>query len=90
MSDIDAGVCRAPDKTDETAPALPRFARLPINRCNLPAAILGGLTYQRHPTPLTIRWRRSRPSTRLTLSSRWYVNGCCARTHISSSLIRSR
>ena len=54
MSDIDAGVCRAPDKTDETAPALPRFARLPINRCNLPAAILGGLTYQRHPTPLTI------------------------------------
>lgn len=54
MSDIDAGVCRAPDKTEETAPALPRFARLPINRCNLPAAILGGLTYQRHPTPLTI------------------------------------
>ena len=37
-----------------TAPTLPADARLPINRCNLPAVILGGLTYQRHPTPLTI------------------------------------
>ena len=35
-------------------PTLPRLARLPINRCNLPADILGGLTYQRHPTPLQI------------------------------------
>jgi NAD+---dinitrogen-reductase ADP-D-ribosyltransferase len=26
--------------------------RLPINRCNLPADILGSLTYQRHPVPL--------------------------------------
>jgi NAD+--dinitrogen-reductase ADP-D-ribosyltransferase len=33
---------------------LPRAARLPINRCNLPAVILGGLTYQRHPVPLEI------------------------------------
>jgi NAD+--dinitrogen-reductase ADP-D-ribosyltransferase len=27
---------------------------LPINRCNLPAAILGSLTYQRHPVPLEL------------------------------------
>ena len=42
--------CRANDKT----PALPREARLPINRCNLPAAILGSPTYQNHPTPLLL------------------------------------
>ncbi|MBK8387422.1 MAG: NAD(+)--dinitrogen-reductase ADP-D-ribosyltransferase [Candidatus Accumulibacter sp.] len=55
MSDISANVCRAPDKGEgDGAPTLPRLARLPINRCNLPAAILGGLTYQRHPTPLQI------------------------------------
>ncbi len=35
-------------------PSLPRSARLPINRCNLPAVILGSLTYQRHPVPLEI------------------------------------
>ena len=34
--------------------SLPRGARLPINRCNLPAAILGSLTYQRHPVPLSL------------------------------------
>jgi NAD+--dinitrogen-reductase ADP-D-ribosyltransferase len=28
------------------ASVLPRYARLPINRCNLPAVILGGLTFQ--------------------------------------------
>jgi len=34
--------------------SLPTTARLPINRCNLPAVILGGLTFQRHPAPLVI------------------------------------
>ena len=34
--------------------SLPREARLPINRCNLPAVVLGGLTYQSHPSPLLI------------------------------------
>jgi NAD+--dinitrogen-reductase ADP-D-ribosyltransferase len=34
--------------------SLPRQARLPINRCNLPAVILGGLTYQSHPVPLEL------------------------------------
>jgi len=34
--------------------ALPREACLPINHCNLPAAVLGSLTYQRHPTPLLL------------------------------------
>jgi NAD+---dinitrogen-reductase ADP-D-ribosyltransferase len=33
---------------------LPPFARLPINRCNLPPVILGGLTFQRHPAPLAL------------------------------------
>ncbi|AXS79732.1 NAD(+)--dinitrogen-reductase ADP-D-ribosyltransferase [Dechloromonas sp. HYN0024] len=33
---------------------LPRDARLPINRCNLPAVVLGGLTYQHYPSPLLI------------------------------------
>ncbi len=33
---------------------LPRSVRLPINRCNLPAAILGSLTYQQHPVALRL------------------------------------
>lgn len=33
---------------------LPRYAQLPLNRCNLPAAILGSLTYQKHPVPLLL------------------------------------
>lgn len=48
MCDKSAPDCRADDKT----PMLPRAARLPINRCNLPAVILGSPTYQRQPTPL--------------------------------------
>jgi NAD+--dinitrogen-reductase ADP-D-ribosyltransferase len=36
------------------APTLPRSARLLINRCNLPAWILGSLAFQRHPVPLAI------------------------------------
>jgi NAD+--dinitrogen-reductase ADP-D-ribosyltransferase len=35
-------------------PHLPHAVRLPINRCNLPAAILGSLTFQRHPAPLKL------------------------------------
>ncbi len=35
-------------------PRLPREAHLPINRCNLPAVILGSLTYQKHPVPLQL------------------------------------
>jgi NAD+--dinitrogen-reductase ADP-D-ribosyltransferase len=34
--------------------SLPVSARLPINRCNLPASILGSLSYQRHPVPLKL------------------------------------
>ncbi|MFA6971895.1 MAG: NAD(+)--dinitrogen-reductase ADP-D-ribosyltransferase [Gallionella sp.] len=33
---------------------MPRNARLPINRCNLPGDILGSLTYQQHPVPLLL------------------------------------
>ena len=35
-------------------PSLPRAARLPINRCNLPADILGSLTFQQHPATLKL------------------------------------
>jgi NAD+--dinitrogen-reductase ADP-D-ribosyltransferase len=45
----------AQDATPAVArPSLPVSARLPLNRCNLPAVILGSLTYQRHPVPLEI------------------------------------
>jgi len=36
------------------APTLPATARLSINRCNLPAVILGGLTFQANPVALEI------------------------------------
>jgi len=39
--------------TDQSR-TLPRSACLPINRCSLPAVILGSLTFQQHPTRLTI------------------------------------
>jgi NAD+---dinitrogen-reductase ADP-D-ribosyltransferase len=32
--------------------SLPAYARLPINRCNLPAVILGSLTFQEHPVEI--------------------------------------
>nr|MBL8410159.1 NAD(+)--dinitrogen-reductase ADP-D-ribosyltransferase [Dechloromonas sp.] len=55
-SDNSPTSCRGDDNVssaNETNHAsLPRDARLPINRCNLPAVVLGGLTYQRHPSPL--------------------------------------
>ncbi|PKO84827.1 MAG: NAD(+)--dinitrogen-reductase ADP-D-ribosyltransferase [Betaproteobacteria bacterium HGW-Betaproteobacteria-11] len=53
MCDIDGALCRAPDK-ENLPPPLPRHARLPINRCNLPATILGGLTFQRSPAALAL------------------------------------
>lgn len=48
-SDKSPTLCRGDDKA-----TLPRGARLPINRCNLPAVVLGSLTYQRHPAPLVL------------------------------------
>jgi len=51
--DNSLSACRAADNP-AGLPFLPREARLPINRCNLPAQILGGVTFQRHPTPLEI------------------------------------
>ena len=44
-------ICRGADNDSAT---LPRYARLPINRCNVPAVILGSLTFQRFPTPLQL------------------------------------
>ena len=41
------GVTTRPD-------SLPGSARLPINRCNLPASILGSLSFQHHPVPLRL------------------------------------
>jgi NAD+--dinitrogen-reductase ADP-D-ribosyltransferase len=40
--------------TTTQALILPRSARLPINRCNLPADILGGLTFQHSPVALEL------------------------------------
>ena len=48
-SDNGGALCRGADNESAT---LPRYARLPINRCNIPAVILGSLTFQRYPTPL--------------------------------------
>ncbi len=39
---------------NDTTRTLPRNACLPINRVNLPAVILGSLTFQQHPTRLSI------------------------------------
>jgi NAD+--dinitrogen-reductase ADP-D-ribosyltransferase len=36
------------------AATLPTWARLPVNRCNLPPQILGSLTFQQHPADLFI------------------------------------
>lgn len=39
-------------QSNTAAPSLPEQACLPINHCNLPAKILGSLTYQHHPVAL--------------------------------------
>ncbi len=49
VSDKSPTTCRADDKA-----SLPREARLPINRCNLPAVVLGSLTFQQFPASLAI------------------------------------
>jgi NAD+--dinitrogen-reductase ADP-D-ribosyltransferase len=50
----DPAACSIRDNSTDGAPSLPAYARLPINRCNLPAVILGSLTFQRHPAPLVL------------------------------------
>ena len=49
-----AAVTCTVDDNPAVWPALPRTARLPINHCNLPATILGSLSFQRHPVPLVL------------------------------------
>lgn len=44
----------AKDKTATAICSLPTSARLPVNRCNLPAVILGSLNFQHHPRALKI------------------------------------
>lgn len=51
--DKDAAQCKDGDKPRDN-PSLPTWARLSVNRCNLPAVILGSLTYQENPSPLEI------------------------------------
>jgi NAD+--dinitrogen-reductase ADP-D-ribosyltransferase len=51
-SDTAPDPCSNPDNS--AGASLPGYARLPINRCNLPAVILGSLTFQRHPAPLAL------------------------------------
>ncbi|NEV63194.1 NAD(+)--dinitrogen-reductase ADP-D-ribosyltransferase [Thiorhodococcus minor] len=45
---------RQSEQSSQPAPSLPASARLPFNHCNLPAVILGSLTFQEHPVPLEI------------------------------------
>jgi len=48
-------MCKVDNKQNLlNATTLPAFARLPINRCNLPPVIIGSLTFQEHPTRLFI------------------------------------
>lgn len=56
IRDNDPEACRGGDNpaAAEGMASLPREARLPINRCNLPAVVLGSLTFQRHPTALVL------------------------------------
>lgn len=49
--DTATGTCSS---RDNSTPTLPSYARLPINHCNLPAVILGSLTFQQHPTALML------------------------------------
>lgn len=58
-SDNRAALCRGADKADAAlphslTPSLPSWARLSLNRCNLPAVILGSVTFQRYPTDLLL------------------------------------
>ncbi|MDD5249456.1 MAG: NAD(+)--dinitrogen-reductase ADP-D-ribosyltransferase [Rhodocyclaceae bacterium] len=54
-ADKGSALCRSTDNDGAARPpSLPRWARLPINRCNLPAVILGSVTFQRHPTDLLL------------------------------------
>lgn len=48
-ADKSPNVCRGSDNS-----TLPRYARLPVNRCNLPAVILGSVTFQQHPSALQL------------------------------------
>jgi NAD+--dinitrogen-reductase ADP-D-ribosyltransferase len=41
-------------QSDLKPTSLPAYARLSINHCNLPAVILGSLTFQQHPVPLML------------------------------------
>ncbi|MES9874249.1 MAG: NAD(+)--dinitrogen-reductase ADP-D-ribosyltransferase [Candidatus Sedimenticola sp. 6PFRAG7] len=41
-------------QTESQQATLPAHARLPVNHCNLPAVILGGITFQENPAPLHI------------------------------------
>lgn len=42
------------DNSQRAKTSLPGYARLPVNHCNLPAVILGSLSFQLHPTDLFI------------------------------------
>ena len=54
LSDALRGSPGLPVEATDKVAWLPRDARLPINRCNLPAVVLGSLTYQQYPSPLLI------------------------------------
>jgi NAD+---dinitrogen-reductase ADP-D-ribosyltransferase len=48
------GRYKSPMVAAASSPSLPARAHLPINRCSLPAVLLGSLGYQRQPVPLAL------------------------------------
>ena len=51
MAGVDSS--RIPDNSDTFCTGKDS-AFLPFNRCNLPASLLGSLSFQQHPVPLTL------------------------------------
>lgn len=54
MTDYDITENKKRAKKGNYCTSLPAFASSSLNRCNLPAVILGSYTYQQHPVPLAI------------------------------------
>jgi len=61
---------------------LPEYARIPVNRCNLPAEVLGDLSFQSNPKPLLIDgidplhnnfFRHLNEETDANVRSQWFL-----------------
>ena len=54
MTDFHITQNKSSEGSTDCIASLPVFARSSLNRCSIPAVILGSHTYQQHPVPLTI------------------------------------